>query len=205
MKKLILSIFLFVILQNTEAQQFKGGMMFGFVSSQVAGDGYSGFHKAGLSGGFFVSLDLNPTSSLQMELHYIQKGSRYNDTTYQEDFQQYLLRLNYVDLPLIYQYRNKDFLFEAGLSTSFLLSHYEEKEYMESTYDDWKQVCFNTVFGVRYFLNEKWIVGVRTSNSINSIRKNEVEGNVYRYNRNKYGEFNDVLQLNLYYQFGSLK
>ena len=97
MKKLILSIFLFVILQNTEAQQFKGGMMFGFVSSQVAGDGYSGFHKAGLSGGFFVSLDLNPTSSLQMELHYIQKGSRYNDTTYQEDFQQYLLRLNYVD------------------------------------------------------------------------------------------------------------
>ncbi len=203
MKKLLPLIFLFFISLTAYTQQFNGGVMLAFVSSQVAGDTYAGFNKAGLAGGFFVSMDLNEKSALQMELHFIQKGSRYNDTTYQDDFQQYLLRLNYIDLPLLYLYKNKRFSFEAGISTSFLLSSYEEKDYFESTYDDWKKVCFNSVFGVKYKITPALEVGIRTSNSINSIRKNEVEGNVQRYSR-QYGEFNDVLQLSLYYQIKAL-
>jgi hypothetical protein len=204
MKKILIILYLFLITIAGEAQQFNGGMTFGFASSQVAGDSYAGFNKAGLAGGFFVGMDLNEKSALQMELHFIQKGSRYNDTTDQVDFQQYLLRLNYIDLPMLYQYKNRKFLFEAGISISFLLSSYEEKDYFESTYDDWKKLCFNSIFGVRYQLTPSLFIGVRTTNSINSIRKNQVEGNVYRYNRNKYGEFNDVLQLSLYYQIKSL-
>ncbi|NOU45859.1 MAG: PorT family protein [Bacteroidales bacterium] len=187
-----------------KAQQFNGGIMAGLVSSQVAGDTYAGFNKAGFAVGFFVGLDLNKSTTIGMELHFIQKGSRYNDTTFQEDQLQYLLRLNYVDLPLLYQYRTNRFLFEAGISTSFLLSSYEAMDFYESTYDNWRRICFNSVFGVKFQITPALLVGVRTSNSINSIRKNVVVGNVYRYNRNSYGEFNDVLQLSLYYQFNSL-
>jgi hypothetical protein len=188
----------------TSAQQFSGGIMAGFVSSQVAGDMYAGFDKAGLSGGFFTSLSLNPKTAIQMELCFIQKGSRYNANIDQPDFQNYLLRLNYADLPLLYQYKFRGFTFEGGLSASFLLSSFEEKEYYEIDLNDWKNVCFNSVIGVRFYITPSWNVAVRTVNSINSIRKTPVEGNVRRYG-NKYGEFNDVLQLSLAYQFNLTK
>jgi len=204
MKKIIAVLYLFMLTLNIEAQQFNGGVMFGFASSQVTGDSYAGFKKAGFAGGFYVGLDLNEKSALEMELHFIQKGSRYNDTTYLEDMQQYLLRLNYIDLPILYHYKQGRFVFEAGLSVSFLLSSFEEKDYFESTYDDWKKHCFNSVFGVKIHLTPAWVIGVSTSNSINSIRKNVVVGNVRRYS-NTYGEFNDVLQLSLYYQIKSLR
>jgi hypothetical protein len=203
MRKFYLSIFVLLPF-FISAQQFRGGIMAGFVSSQVAGDMYAGFDKAGLSGGFFTSLSFDPKSAIQMELYYVQKGSRYNANIDQPDFLNYKLRLNYADLPLLYQYKFRGFTFEGGLSASFLLGSYEEKDYYEIDLNEWKSVCFNSVIGIRFYITPSWNVAVRTVNSINSIRKNPVEGNVRRFG-NKYGEYNDVLQLSLAYQFNLSK
>ena len=47
------------ISEKMQAQQFHGGIALGLVGSQVAGDTYSGYNKAGISGGGFVNLNLS--------------------------------------------------------------------------------------------------------------------------------------------------
>jgi len=204
MKKMfirILGIFLFSILFiPAQAQQFEGGLLAGGVSSQVAGDNISGFHKAGLSFGGFVRLELNAQSGLQMELFFVQKGSRTSDQDVKAGMNPYLLRLNYVEMPFIFQYDLGKLRLEAGLSAAFLASNYEEVNYLDNTQDVWKTLNFSTLVGARYLFNEQWSLGLRSINSINSIRTNMVEGNVKRYS-NKFGAFNDVLQMAVFYSF----
>lgn len=197
----LLALFVTMVLSPVllKSQDFEGGITAGFASSQVAGDGYAGFNKAGVFGGFFVRLPIAEQSGLQMELAYIQKGSRYNEKADQPLLQQYVLRLNYVHLPVIYQYDIGKLRLEAGLSVDFLVGKFEEKNYLENTLNDWRKLTFNTVFGAQYRFTQNWAIGLRTINSINSIRKNSVEGNVKRYG-NTFGAFNDVLQLSLFYQ-----
>jgi len=195
------TVFLVILFQNIKAQQFEGGILAGGVSSQIAGDNISGFHKAGLSFGGFVRINLNDQSGLQMELVFIQKGSRTSDQDIKAGMNPYLLRLNYIELPLIYQYMlGRSLRLEAGLTAAFLASHYEEVNYLENIQDVWRSFNFNTLVGVRYLFNEQWSLGLRSINSINSIRTNMVDGNVKRYG-NKFGAFNDVLQLAAFYTF----
>ena len=71
--------FLVIVSSSLKAQRFTGGVMIGGDVSQVDGDTYSGYTKFGYLGGAYVGLQVSPHSSFQMELEYIQKGSR-NDT-----------------------------------------------------------------------------------------------------------------------------
>ena len=56
-----------------------------------------------------------------MELDYIQKGSRENPDS-SNNYEFYLLRLNYVEIPLHYKYDfHEKGTLEAGLSLGFLV------------------------------------------------------------------------------------
>ncbi|MFM9028678.1 MAG: hypothetical protein ACKOQ6_11910, partial [Bacteroidota bacterium] len=59
-----------------QAQSFSSGIRFGMTATQVDGDTYEGFDKAGLLGGLFVERFMSDRFSLRMEMDYIQKGSR---------------------------------------------------------------------------------------------------------------------------------
>jgi hypothetical protein len=50
---LFLIAFLIVVSSIAKAQSFDGGLLAGAVTSQIDGDGYSGFHQIGWTGGFF--------------------------------------------------------------------------------------------------------------------------------------------------------
>ena len=78
---------------SLHAQRFNAGVMLGGDVSQVDGDTYEGYHKVGFLGGAYVLLQVSPHSSFQMELEYIQKGSRRNDTAVQGGTE-YMLRLD---------------------------------------------------------------------------------------------------------------
>ncbi|MBU1368479.1 MAG: PorT family protein [Bacteroidetes bacterium] len=204
MKKYFISLTLMLLaffsLQQTQAQPFSGGVLIGANSSQIAGDSYSGFDKAGLSGGVFVRMQLNAQSGLQMELFYTQKGSRSNSKAEESGSAPYLLRLNYVELPLIYQYDLGHLRLEAGLTAGFLTNSYEEVDYLENVQNVWRKISLNSLIGIRYIFTDEWSLGLRSINSINSIRTVQASGNVKRYG-NKFGAFNDVLQLAVFYQF----
>ena len=197
---LLIAILGFLATENMLAQPFSGGILLGGNSSQVSGDNFSGFSKAGFSVGAFVRTQVNNKYGFQMELYFTQKGARSNKKAEDAGNAHYLLRLNYVELPLIFQYDLGKLRLEAGLTAAFLTNSYEEINYQPNVNDVWRKLTLNSLFGVRYLISDQWSAGLRTINSINSISTVAVTGNVKRYG-NKYGAFNDVLQLALFYTF----
>lgn len=193
-----LIIVLFAIPAILTGQPFSGGIKSGLVASQVAGDTYSGYNKAGIDAGVFINLETSRKVSINMEIAFVQKGSRNNENPDVPSSGQYLLRLNYVELPLVLQYKISPFKIEAGISADFLLNYFEESNYQYIELNEWRSVALNSIFGIQYQLNDKWAVGIRSINSTSSIRKNAIPGNVRRYG-NRFGQFNDALVINLYY------
>lgn len=179
-------------------QSFKGGIHAGLVGSQVAGDLFSGYNKAGISAGGWVGLQISPNSTFQMELSYIQKGSRENPDYEKEKFDSYIMRLGYVELPFLYRMIYSDKLnFETGLGMNFLLHHYERynSEELFSPFAK-SNLCF--ILGLSYNLNERLKVNLRTNNSLFSIRTDRVNGDVWRFF--DHGQFSDALVFSLYYE-----
>jgi len=201
MKKAIFSLMLAILSTLAYAQQFNGGAMLGMAASQVAGDTYSGFHKAGPVAGFFVNLNVSPRSTFQMELYYVQKGSRDNANAVEGDYDSYLLRLNYIELPVLYQFKFGWFALEAGPSVAFTMSGYEEKNGEEIQADDFALATFQLNFGAVFTVAKNWKIDIRTNNSLTNLRNQTYTGNVRRIFPGNYGQFNDVLQITLAYQF----
>jgi hypothetical protein len=190
---------LFFGLPKAGAQKFHGGATLGLVGSQVAGDTYSGYHKAGLYGGGFVNLELGKHSLLQMELTYFQKGSHVNPDS-ANNYTTYTLRLNYVELPLLYQYQVKKWIFEAGPSLGFNVGYFEEfNGQTEFNNNEPTAVTLQINVGIRFFITEHFGIDFRTNNSLLNVRKNNVTGDVWRFWG--YGQFNDALVFSVFYQF----
>lgn len=185
--------------QKSLAQEVFGGLVFGINGSQVAGDVASGYDKAGIHIGLFAYTFLSEKSVFQMELVYSQKGARKNPTE-KNGYQQYLLRLNYVDLPFIYKYVYNDKLnFEAGLSYGYLLYHFEEANFsLKVGNAGFHRHAVNIIVGLNYRFAERWATGLRSTNSIYQVRDHVSGASRFP----NYGQYNDVLTLSFQYYFG---
>jgi len=201
MKKIILSIFLSSFILFSYAQRFNGGATIGMATTQVAGDTYSGFNKVGAMAGVFVNFQPVDHSSIQMELYYVQKGSRKNANAVEEDYNSYLLRLNYIELPILYQYHFGWFHIEGGPSLAFFMSGYEETNGQEVKADDFATMTFQLNLGVVFTVADNWKFGIRTNNSLTNLRNQTYTGHVRRIFPNNYGQFNDVIMFTFAYQF----
>ena len=198
---IILLIFLLPAL-NLKSQNFNGGILAGVAGTQVAGDTYYGFHKAGIFAGGFVNLQVSEHSSFQMELEFFQKGSRENPDS-ANNYNQYLFRVNYIELPVLYQYTfNKRFKVEAGPSLGFLVGYYEER-YEEEIKGGNRpaNVTFQLNAGLYVYLSTHFTVNIRTNNSMLNIRSDNATGDILRIFPGNYGQFNDCLVFSLFYQF----
>ena len=71
-KKLITSVFLFLVATIAYSQRFDGGALLGFNATQVEGDTFKGYHKPGLVAGFYVQTDLSSVFFAAMEIKYSQ-------------------------------------------------------------------------------------------------------------------------------------
>jgi len=100
------------------AQPFKAAIMGGFNISQVDGDYAIGYNRFGGHLGVAVILPIN-NFDITLETVFNQKGS-YRKKQYDSDSLtcEYDLRLNYVEIPLMVHYTDKDFI-TAGLGFSF--------------------------------------------------------------------------------------
>lgn len=174
---------------STYGQDFNGGVLGGINASQVFGDNFSGPNKAGLYLGLFVNRYFSNRSSIQLELDYIQKGSRKNPDGSTGDYDTYLLRLNYIELPVLYKY---DFAekgtLETGLSLGVLVNSFEEANgSTEISGQDFSSVDFSFNLGVYYTIVENLRINFRFSNSIIPIRPHS-SGQTYRLNRGQYNQ-----------------
>lgn len=184
------------------SQNFNGGILAGVAGTQVAGDGYYGFHKAGIFAGGFVNYQISEHSAFQMEIEFFQKGSRENPDS-ANNYNQYLFRVNYIELPVLYHYIvNKRFIIEAGPSCGFLVGYYEER-YEEEIKGGNRpaNVTFQLNAGLYISLPSHVMFNIRTNNSMLNIRSENATGDILRIFPGNYGQFNDCLVFSLYYRF----
>lgn len=200
MKKTILCLAAFLMLSGIAvAQDFRGGIKAGLNASQVAGDCCSGYDKVGLFGGAFVNYRFSEHSQLQMELEYSQKGSKQTPDE-KNGFQQYTLRLDYIDLPVLYQYLYGKFTFETGLAYGYLLHSFEEANFSEDVGGkEFKKHALNIIFGLYFRFGDQWQVNFRSNNSLMEVREH-ASGVKRLFNR---GQYNDIVTLCLVYEFKS--
>lgn len=218
MKRLLLLLSLtFTFAASAFSQEFFGGLILGGVTSQVGGDDRGGYHKIGLVGGVFAGLDLSDDFDIQMELKYIQKGSLSNDVENRPATDPFLIKLDYIDLPIVFSYNLNNINInnvslkwlelEFGLSFDFLINSRQEIQgIVVPASDPWNKVVLNTVLGIRFNVNDNFQIGLRAVDAMTSVCKSSKDpydnGNV-KYTRRlfgNYGMFNDVLQLALFWK-----
>ncbi len=205
MKKLIFLLAISALFAaNAVSQSFYGGVALGGVTSQVDGDGNNGFHKFGFTGGGFVGLKLSDIFDIQLEIKYIQKGSKSSV----DDLSSFKIRLDYVEMPLVAS-ANLDFLkvngrkldwlkFELGLSLDVLVYTNQKINAANEATDMWRPLCLNGILGMQFRLMPKLGIGFRVITSITSAYKGNFGRDTVRFGQK--GAFNDVLELVFFYR-----
>ena len=123
---------------NTSAQTFNAGICAGPVVTQYNGDNVGGYSKIGPKAGIFVHRDMPGKLNYQIDMIFVQKGSKYENT---EAVDYYNLRLRYLELPITFQYITdvieipglfrlqfpSDVGLELGLGAAYLLEAKDKK------------------------------------------------------------------------------
>jgi len=155
MKIKLVVLLLLLSSQFIYSQGFKGGIIVGFVASQVDGDAYAGYHKVGFQGGVYTRYKFNEKWSLYNELKFIQKGS--SQTNKDDPYSDFKIKLNYIDLPFILNYQyNKKFIFGAGLSYGVLMSAevQDGAGIVDQNHLPYLNYDANLIIQIKYVLNE---------------------------------------------------
>ena len=181
------------------AQRFVAGISGGLSTSQVDGDGYGGFNKAGITVGGFVNTHLSEKVIGQFEINYINKGSKKVPDHEKGDYSYYLLKLNYIEIPILLKFEFHKFTYEVGLSYGKLL---RGEEFDESgtfvTVGPFNPSEFALNVGLNYTLYKQLSLDCRYSRSILPIRDKAVVTPRWGING---GSYNSVICFILKYQF----
>lgn len=185
MKKTILLLAAAALLslfsQKTKAQSFDGGIMAGVVTSQINGDGYSGFHQIGWTAGIFSRIPSNGPSSWQMELKYSLFGAHSDVKEVEVGLNPMDIRLHYIELPLMFRYNLSrfsisgmplDFLtLELGISGDFLVRGTQSANH-ENHFDNPSWLFFSVTgnVGVQFNINDRLGINIRSMYSLTPCR-----------------------------------
>lgn len=179
------------------AQTFSAGFSGGLVASQVSGDRSGGFNKPGFYGGPWAAFMLNEVWQFRMEILYFQKGSRENPTE-ENGYYKYRLRLNYVEVPLLFRRPvSTAMTIEMGLGYSVLIKSYEELDDIEQNDRPFNTHNSSVFGGLSYQINDHWTAELRFSNSLTPIRKHK-SGQTYLLN---FGQTHSLISTGLSYRF----
>jgi hypothetical protein len=182
----------------SNGQEFSAGVHFGMTATQVDGDQLEGFNKAGITGGLFVSRQLGEHAAMYFELMYIQKGSR--KPLDKDDNSFYRMRLNYLEVPLLYRYKaGKKLGLQFGPAVGVLVFAQEDDQLGEVRYaPPFKKMDYSLCGGLTYDISDHLLFDFRYSYSLVPVRPFDVT-RTYLYWES--GQFNSVLQLTLDYAF----
>ena len=109
---------------------FSGGLVAGANLTQVDGDYFAGYYKAGINAGGIVYVHLTKRVALSMEILYSQKGSKSNIPTASLTLPVYIMKygikLNYAEVPIMINFYDKHkSCVGVGVSYSRLISSNE--------------------------------------------------------------------------------
>ena len=197
MKRIFLTIILFVtIIPFVYSQAFNGGIIAGLSATQLDGDNWGGYHKAGLCFGVFTNTQLNRYVDAQLELRYVQKGSNSNSEASQVF---YVSKLNYLEMPIYlkYNFLNK-FSANIGVSAGYLQNATEDKDGIgdEPADPEFNPFEFSGLAGVEYQIVDRLYFNIRFNYSILAVRHHPGDQTFFL---NK-GQYNNALTFTIHYQ-----
>ncbi len=212
-KPLVLFVAIYIFFfQEVNSQIIKGEAILGINLTQVEGDEVNGFKKPGLQIGAGALIPFSKKWDINLEVLFNQKGASegpqyYDSLNNGQIFTgEYKLRLNYVEIPVLVHFTDRDFLtFGAGFSWGRLVGvkEWEHGNLVESTTLEngpYNQNDFCYVLDLRIKVYKALKLGIRYQNSMVKIRTREFENMAGdKWTRN---QFNKVLTLKLVYIFG---
>jgi len=201
MQKFYIATLFLLMATAVSAQRFDGGALLGLNATQVEGDTYKGYSKPGLVAGFYVQTDIAPAIFAAMELKFDQKGARKKST--EKDPTKYIMRLNYIDLPVYMAFRTNDkSSILAGIQPGFLLSGKEfdiDGEFPPEDQNEFNPIDLQALVGFQFDVMDKLKADLRFALSVLPVRgKPGVNSPNYWLN----SQFNNVITLAMYYQIG---
>lgn len=166
--KVAITFIVFIFSFASQAQNaFNAGFTTGLITSQIYGDGYSGFDKIGIKGGFFLETNLQNDFKGCFEMIYIQKGSRNPANPAKGKYTSNAIRANYIEVPVYLKKQFGKFVYEAGLTFGRNISqNYFNESGKINTRDLFGKYELGYLFGLNYELNDKISTNIRYSNTI---------------------------------------
>ncbi len=213
-------LLLFAALCNS--QDFRGGLGAGLSTSKISGDRDpdGGRLKLGVFGLVFTNYPVSENSYWQLEIMYIQKGSRaFSDgSDPDEEYRDYRLDLHYVEVPIVYKYEFSGvtgysyvdrLTLEAGLSFARVVGHYEVNEPLGDITNivarerpfNWGEI--NALAGLHYPLYHNLDFHFRFSQGVTPVRPHRDEeitfsGTLWNW-INQFGQYNTTYTFGLSY------
>ena len=179
----LLFSFLDVWSQGKLKPQCKFGLKLGLGKHTITGSPIKTHPKLALMGGMWVQIKISKSWTMQAELYELGKGTGGDRRGYGD----YLLRLSYFEVPILFQYNKKNGYVEFGPALAALVNtgEYTDKSEFPFQTDLYpfsnKDFTFN--LGVGFVVKEKWSVGLRLSHSLLPVRKQLPGASHQVYNR----------------------
>lgn len=180
MKNYKLLLVSFIILSITGldalyAQRIMGALIGGVNASQVDGDEVYGYHKFGLNVGAAAIVPLGGNWSVSLETIYNEKGSHQRARYIDSLDGSYDLKLNYLDIPVLIHYTDKDIVtFGAGFAYGRLFNVWEQRNGIEQTHvtlnsEIYKTSDLNALIDIRFRLYNRLHFNTRYAYSLRKI------------------------------------
>lgn len=192
--KSVLIIMLFLLSASLYGQRFKGGVMAGINVSQIDGDKWAGYNKAGLVGGAFVYTDFTDKWGAQMEIRYAAKGSA--PPKYYASTRKY--RLQYIEIPVLATFKAFKYVsFQGGLSFGYLFNagQYDGYGYQKINLGKSTETAINAGLNFSYF--KRIDINARFSYSVFPVSAQYI-GQTF----DQGAWFNNVITFAVYYHIG---
>lgn len=207
LKLIVLILLVFIVsISGSYAQRIMGAAILGVNATQVDGDEVYGYHKFGLNTGLAAIVPFGNNFAVTLENIYNQKGAhqrvRFNDSLDGS----YDLKLNYLEVPVLVQYTDKDIAtFGAGMSWGRLVGISERKNGYDvpgTTLESgiYRNSDLNVLIDVKFRVVERLRFNVRYAYSIRPIATREViDSKTGRPNIRD--QYNGMFTFRLYYVF----
>jgi hypothetical protein len=206
---LILFFLIFWTSDKLFAQRIQGAVIAGGNLSQVDGDEIFGFNKLGFNGGLGAVVPFGKNFQFSIETLFSQKGS-YQGPQYEETDTagnvttgEYKLNLDYLEVPVMVLYNDKDVITGGvGFSYSRLVRvrEYEHGQQVETTTlndGPYNRNDFSILADIRFRVYRQFKLNLRYTYSLAKIRTREYEnllGDTWTRD-----QFNNTISLRLIY------
>lgn len=171
----------------------------GFNVTQVDGDDLTGYHKFGANVGAGAYIRLPKNLSVSFEILYSQKGSKSSSVEKDIIGGKYKLILDYIDVPLMFNYHDKEIaIFGAGISVNNLIRYKQTFTGASKPPDqEYKRIGIDGVMSVTFLIKGKIGVNMRYSYSMAKINSKAIPWSNLSYGQQRH----NILGLRMMYIF----